>query len=74
MSNNQGVDLNRNYGYQWGRDNEGSSNVECNEDYRGPTAFSEPETAAIKGFVERNKNNIELVLNFHAYNSDFGII
>ena len=39
-----GVDLNRNFGYKWGYDNEGSSDGRCEEDYRGPEPFSEPET------------------------------
>ena len=39
-----GVDLNRNFGYKWGHDDEGSSNGPCEEDYRGPSPFSEPET------------------------------
>ena len=41
---NYGVDLNRNYGYKWGYDNSGSSNYTGDETYRGPYAFSEPET------------------------------
>jgi hypothetical protein len=46
------VDLNRNYGYMWGFDNEGSSDNPNDETYRGPSPFSEPETQAMKGFVE----------------------
>jgi len=49
-----GVDLNRNYSYKFAFDNEGSSNNPCQEDYRGPYPFSEPETQAIKNFVEKN--------------------
>jgi hypothetical protein len=30
-----GVDLNRNYEYKFGFDNEGSSDNPCQEDYRG---------------------------------------
>ncbi|MDB5227024.1 MAG: Por secretion system C-terminal sorting protein, partial [Bacteroidota bacterium] len=45
-----GVDLNRNYGYQWGFDNTGSSNATSSDTYRGPYAFSEPEIAAIRDF------------------------
>ena len=41
-----GVDLNRNFGYEWGYDNMGSSPVRSSEIYRGPDPFSEPETAA----------------------------
>jgi hypothetical protein len=42
-----GVDLNRNYGYQWNASTyTGSPNPE-DEDYRGPEPFSEPETQEI---------------------------
>ena len=41
-----GVDLNRNFPYKWGYDNEGSSNQLTSETYRGPSAASEPETEA----------------------------
>lgn len=46
-----GVDLNRNYNYGWGV-NSGSSNDPCSETYRGLSAGSEPETQAIKTFVQ----------------------
>lgn len=46
-----GVDLNRNYGYQWGLDNLGSSGSFSSQIYRGPSAFSEPETQAQRGIV-----------------------
>ncbi len=41
----KGVDLNRNYPFKFGYDNEGSSGSYnmCQEDYRGPKAASEPE-------------------------------
>jgi hypothetical protein len=44
----EGVDLNRNWGYQWGFDNNGSSGNTCSETYRGTAAWSEPEIAGIK--------------------------
>ena len=47
-----GVDLNRNYGYQWGYDNVGSSPTGSDETYRGTAAFSEPETQTMKWFCE----------------------
>jgi len=65
-----GVDLNRNYGFKWGNDDAGSSgeaNV-CGFNYRGPKAFSEPETAAVKAFVER-WHNIKIALNLHTYDN-----
>jgi len=39
-----GVDLNRNYGFMFGVDDIGSSPDPCDLAYRGPFAFSEPET------------------------------
>src|SRR5205085_9403103 len=47
-----GVDLNRNWGYQWG--GEGASTACNNETYRGPSAFSEPETQVMRNFVQAN--------------------
>jgi hypothetical protein len=44
-----GVDVNRNWGYMWG--GTGSSGSPSNSWYRGPSAFSEPETQAMKDLV-----------------------
>ncbi|MBK9983499.1 MAG: immune inhibitor A [Saprospiraceae bacterium] len=60
-----GVDLNRNFGYRWGYDNEGSSNNEGSPTYRGPSAFSEPETKAIQYFC--NTHDFKIALNYHSY-------
>ncbi len=46
-----GVDLNRNYSYQWGYDNSGSSGSSGSETYRGPSPASEPETQAMEAFI-----------------------
>jgi len=50
-----GVDLNRNWGYQWGYDNRGSSGTPSSSTYRGTAAFSEPETRNIRDFVNLRK-------------------
>lgn len=47
----RGVDLNRNYGYQWGYDNSGSSPTPTSETYRGPSAWSEPEPRAVRDYA-----------------------
>lgn len=47
-----GVDLNRNFGFFWGRD-DGSSNDPCDETYRGPRPASEPETKAIVKYAKQ---------------------
>lgn len=60
-----GVDLNRNYGYMWGFDNQGSSHNPNSEVYRGAEAFSEPETQAIRDFfLERN---FQSMISYHSY-------
>jgi len=46
-----GVDLNRNWGYMWGYDDTGSSPYTTSETYRGPSAFSEPETQTIRDLM-----------------------
>ena len=46
-----GVDPNRNYGYMWGHDDEGSSPDPYSDVYRGPAPFSEPETEAVRQFL-----------------------
>ncbi len=43
-----GVDPNRNFSSNWGRDDEGSSPEPDSETYRGPSAASEPETQAMQ--------------------------
>lgn len=62
-----GVDLNRNYGYKWGLDNNGSSPYPTDETYRGPSAFSEPETNNIRQFAENH--NFQIALNYHSYSN-----
>jgi len=64
-----GVDLNRNYGYQWGFDNSGSSPYTSDETYRGPSAFSEPETQALRDFC--NAHEFAVALNYHSYGNYF---
>jgi hypothetical protein len=60
-----GVDLNRNYGYNWGIDNIGSSDQGNSETFRGDSAFSEPETQAIRDFC--NAHDFVFALNYHAF-------
>ncbi|MBT5078826.1 MAG: zinc carboxypeptidase, partial [Candidatus Marinimicrobia bacterium] len=60
-----GIDLNRNYSYQWAFDNDGSSPDPCSQTYRGTTPFSEPETQIVKNFVE--SHDFPIVLNYHSY-------
>ena len=46
-----GIDLNRNWGYNWGYDDSGSSPNPYDPTYRGTSAFSEPETQVQRDFI-----------------------
>ncbi|HWM12179.1 MAG TPA: M14 family zinc carboxypeptidase [Solirubrobacteraceae bacterium] len=59
-----GVDLNRNYAYKFGYDNEGSSPDAASETYRGPGPNSEPETKALDAFSKRV--GFEFFVNYHS--------
>jgi predicted deacylase len=60
-----GVDLNRNYGYMWGLDDAGSSPSPLSEVFRGTSAFSEPETRAVRDlFLSRE---FRAVVSFHSF-------
>ncbi|MEL6704695.1 MAG: M14 family zinc carboxypeptidase, partial [Bacteroidota bacterium] len=60
-----GVDPNRNYGYEWARDDTGSSPMGSSETYRGPAPFSDPETASLRDFVE--SRDFKLAFNYHSF-------
>lgn len=60
-----GIDLNRNYGYEWGHNGSGSSDDPASDTYRGQSAFSEPETQAVKWFCENHE--IFSALNYHSF-------
>ncbi|GGR00702.1 hypothetical protein FHS38_000883 [Streptomyces netropsis] len=59
-----GVDLNRNFPYKWGYDNEGSSPRPASETYRGPAPASEPETRAVDAFEKRHR--FRYAVNYHS--------
>ena len=58
-----GVDLNRNYSYMWA--GPGSSGNPSSETYRGPYAFSEPETQAVRDLVLGS--DFRAILSYHSY-------
>jgi hypothetical protein len=60
-----GVDLNRNWGYMWGYDNEGSSPYCGDETYRGSGPFSEPTTQAMRDFIL--SRHFVMCLDNHTY-------
>ena len=59
-----GVDLNRNFAYKWGYDNEGSSPDASSETYRGTGPMSEPETKVIDRFQKRI--GFQYGINYHS--------
>ncbi|GHJ18039.1 carboxypeptidase T [Micromonospora sp. AKA38] len=65
-----GTDLNRNWSYQWGCCG-GSSSSKSSDTYRGPSAFSAPETAALRNFVNSRVvggvQQIKANIDFHTY-------
>jgi len=63
-----GTDLNRNYGYKWGGGGRTSKNPQAIT-YRGPRAFSAPETRAMRDFlasrVINGRQQIRAAITFH---------
>ena len=64
-----GTDLNRNYGYRWG--GSGSSSSPSSSKYRGASAFSAPETRAVRDFVRSRviggRQQIKVAISFHEF-------
>ncbi|MFV9551455.1 M14 family zinc carboxypeptidase [Algibacter sp. PT7-4] len=66
----RGVDLNRNYDYFWGSHSiyahgtTGSSGSTGSDTYRGPSAFSEPETQIVRNFSATRE--FKTAMNHHA--------
>ncbi|MEO0723051.1 MAG: M14 family zinc carboxypeptidase [Bacteroidota bacterium] len=60
-----GVDLNRNYDYEWGYDDIGSSPNPESAVYRGTEPFSEPETQAVRAFCQNHE--FVSALNYHSF-------
>ena len=60
-----GVDPNRNYGYMWGIDDIGSSPITYSQVFRGPYAFSEPETEAMMRLFQQRE--FLAAISYHNY-------
>jgi hypothetical protein len=58
-----GVNLNRNYGYMWG--GAGSSGNTSSTNYRGPSAFSEPESQAVRDLVLAY--DFRVLMSYHSF-------
>jgi carboxypeptidase T len=65
-----GTDLNRNWGYRWGCCG-GSSGTPSSSTYRGPSAFSAPETRALRDYIDSRviggRQQIRVSVDFHTY-------
>ena len=59
-----GVDLNRNFDYRWGYDNEGSSPDPTSLTYRGPSRTPSPRHKALEALVKRI--GFEFFVNYHS--------
>ncbi|MEQ9617300.1 MAG: M14 family metallocarboxypeptidase [Phycisphaerales bacterium] len=59
-----GVDLNRNWSFQWG--GAGSSGSSSSETYRGPSPFSEPESTAISSYL-LSLPDVHAHIDFHSF-------
>ncbi len=60
-----GVDLNRNFSYMWGYNDNGSSPNPSSNVYRGTGPFSEPETEALRQLCI--SHHFVIVLMYHSY-------
>jgi len=67
-SENDGVDINRNFGFKYAYDSVGSSSNGCSEEFRGAGAFSEPETQAIRDIVQKHRP--KAILHWHGWGND----
>ncbi len=64
----KGVDINRNYDFLWSS-GIGTSSSSCSETFKGPGAFSEPETRNVRSLLD-NYPNIECMIDVHSYSED----
>lgn len=62
-----GTDPNRNWDSNWG--GSGASTNPCAEDYRGTSAFSEPETQVARNFLQTIGSHSNVFISVHAYSN-----
>jgi murein tripeptide amidase MpaA len=60
-----GVDLNRNFGYEWGYNDIGSSPSPISEVYRGTGPFSEPAIQNMRDFTIAHE--FDIIVYYHAF-------
>lgn len=61
----RGVDLNRNYDFLWSSGIGTSSNA-CSDVFKGPGAFSEPETRNVRWMID-TFTNVACLIDIHSY-------
>ena len=72
LSNCRGVDLNRNFAFNWGealdlpRANAGTP-LPCLETFIGDAAFSEAESQAVRNVVLRYRHRMVAYLSYHSF-------
>uniref|UniRef100_A0A182P7V5 Peptidase M14 domain-containing protein n=1 Tax=Anopheles epiroticus TaxID=199890 RepID=A0A182P7V5_9DIPT len=62
-----GVDLNRNWAYRWQQASEPIFRSPCSDSFAGIQPFSEPETRAVRDFLQTRRRNVRLYLSLQAY-------
>nr|XP_036220392.1 carboxypeptidase B isoform X2 [Bactrocera oleae] len=60
-----GTDANRNFDFHWGE--VGASNTACADTFKGLSAFSEPETQALRDLMHSLTGRAKFYLTLHAY-------
>ncbi|HWK25061.1 MAG TPA: M14 family zinc carboxypeptidase [Solirubrobacter sp.] len=65
IQSGDGIDTNRNFSEKWRYDNEGASDSQSSETYRGPSPESEPEVSSFHALVHRIKP--EFFIDYHSY-------
>ncbi len=65
LNGTSGVDLNRNWGFEWG--GVGSSGSSDSDTYRGPSPFSEPETQTLRDLALGFGDDLVAHIDYHSY-------
>lgn len=65
FTGNFGVDINRNWGFEWG--GQGSSGSTSSNTYRGTDPFSEPETQALRDLALSFGDQLVAHIDYHSY-------
>ena len=68
---NGGTDLNRNWGVDWMAMVELDTQEKCGDFWSGSESFSEPETKAVRNFIEQNKQTLKFIINYHSWGQAF---